>query len=579
MEDKIIGGIDVLVIGGGIAGVAAAIKAKEAGAKEVVILTKGHVGKGGNSAFGAGVMHVVHPKETDDDKKDRLWRLARAQGFLADQLMLQDHLEDTLSFIPELESYGVEFEKTSSGEIERHAGRGAHPVIMFHGHQMMNSVMKAARKIGVRFINHVMLTDFLTHGNSVVGALGLDYRSGDFYQLEAKAVVLATGSTWYKGIMVGHRDDTGDGYMAAFRAGVTLSGAESNDQISHAMPARFDIGPGLNMYQGLGGKLINAKGERFMEKYIPTLKEKAGLRNLMYAFILEVKQGNGPVYFDFTHFTPNDIDRMRRVIPIPVRMFESAGLLVNNRFIAPVEWMLCPPTGRPGLVVNRDFETSHEGLFACGEAAAVWAVVTGLASAGTSGARAGKNAAKYAKEADEPKPEGDQVRELKNATFAPLERANGIEADQILLATQENIIPYDIVLLQKQDRMERALRNIEYVRDNYQPLVKAYDPHYLRTALEACNMLGVAEIHLRTCLYRKESRVSIREDYPFTDDGNWLKRIEVVKADGDMRISTKDVPISDYPFQVEQKRELHYIFKRAERLEILETSEGQVKWA
>jgi succinate dehydrogenase/fumarate reductase flavoprotein subunit len=484
-----------------------------------------------------------------------------------------------LHFIPELESYGVEFEKTVSGDLERHDGRGAHPVIMFHGHQMMNSVMKAARKVGIKFVNHVMFTDFLTNEDSVIGAVGFNYRNGEFHQLEAKATILATGSTWYKGIMVGHRDNSGDGYIGALRAGVTMSGAESNDQISHAMPARFDIGPGLNMFQGLGGKLINAKGERFMEKYVPGLKERAGLRNLMYAFIFEIQQGNGPIYFDFTHFTPSDVERMRRVIPIPIRMFESAKLLLNNKFVAPIEWMLCPPTGRPGLVVNRDFETSHPGLFACGEAAAVWAVVTGLASAGTSGERAGKKAANYAKMAEEPKPNKAQIEELKKLIFSPLERSSGIEVDQILLSVQENVIPYDILLLQRQDRMERALKNIEYVRDNYQPVVKAHDPHYLRVVHEACNMLSIADIQLRTSIYRKESRVSIREDYPSTDNKEWLKRIEVVRKNGEMKISTTDIPFSDYPFQVDRKKDLHYIFKKAQAAKICSISEGEVKWA
>jgi succinate dehydrogenase/fumarate reductase flavoprotein subunit len=579
MEHHILKEIDVLVIGGGIAGAIAAIKAKEAGAKQVVIMTKGHVGKGGNSAFAAGVMHAVHPRERDEEKRDRLWRLARAQGFLADQMMLQDHLEDTLSLIPDLESYGVEFEKTATGEIEQHEGRGAHPVIMFHGHQLMNTVMKAARKQGIKFLNHVMFTDFLTKNDSVIGAVGFNFRTGDFYQLEAKATVLATGSTWYKGLMVGHKDDTGDGYMGSFRAGVTLGGAESNDQISHAMPARFDIGPGLNMFQGLGGKLINGKGERFMEKYVPNLKERAGLRNLMYAFILEIEQGNGPIYFDFTHFTPHDIERMRRVIPIPLRMFESARLLVNDRFVALVEWMLCPPIGRPGLVVNRDFETSHQGLFACGEAAATWAVVTGMASAGTSGARAGKHAAQYAKEAEEPKPDDGQIEELKRAIFEPLQRSLGVEVDPILLAIQENVIPFHILLWQKQERMEKALKNIQYVRDNYQPIIKAHDPHYLRIAHEACNMLKVAEIHLRTSMYRKESRVSIREDYPFTDNEGWLKRLQVRRRNGDMAISAVDVPISEYPFQVDRKKQLHYMIEKAQNLDLLELSEGGFKWA
>ena len=96
MGDTItIDNIDVLVIGGGIAGAFAAIKAKEAGAKNVIQVDKGHIGKSGNSAFGAGVMHVLLPGQKEEDLADRLRRLARAQGYLVQQDLLQDHLEQS----------------------------------------------------------------------------------------------------------------------------------------------------------------------------------------------------------------------------------------------------------------------------------------------------------------------------------------------------------------------------------------------------------------------------------------------------------------------------------------------------
>ena len=84
--------IDVLVIGGGIAATFAAIKAKEAGARRVVQVDKGTVGKTGNSCFAAGVIHVCFP---EDDLDDRLMRLTRAEGFLAQQDLIQDHLQDS----------------------------------------------------------------------------------------------------------------------------------------------------------------------------------------------------------------------------------------------------------------------------------------------------------------------------------------------------------------------------------------------------------------------------------------------------------------------------------------------------
>lgn len=573
---EVISDIDVLVIGGGIAGCFAAIKAKEAGAGKVVQIDKGHTGKSGNSAFGAGVMHVLLPDETDDDLADRLKRLVRAQGYIVQQDLFLDHLHQTWGIVEDCVKSGVEFERTAEGNIEPHPGRGARDIIMFHGPQMMHALMKTAAKMGVKQVNRVMVTDLLTSNENVVGAVGFNIRDGRFLVLKAKATILATGSTWYKGLLPAHRDCTGDGYSVAYRAGAILRGAENNDQISHAMPALYDIGPGLNMFQGLGGKWLNAKGERFMEKYNPALRDRAGLRNIMYAFTLEIKQGNGPLFMDMTHFTPDQVQRMRKVIPLPTRMFERAGIIKGDRIVQKVEWMLCAPTGRPGVMVNREFEASMPGLYACGEAASSSAVVTGLSSAATSGATAGRNAAQFAVAASEPVVSKEQVDTFRQRVFAPLKRKDGYLPEQIILAMQENVIPYDILLLRKKDRMESALRNIEYTRDNYLPEVKAYDFHFLKNAHEAANILFVAEVQLKTSLLRTESRVGVREDYPYTDNENWLKFIELKYDNGAMAMSTRPVP--DYPLKVEKGKELHYIWRLAEKLNIVAIEKGEVKW-
>jgi succinate dehydrogenase/fumarate reductase flavoprotein subunit len=576
---KIIDNIDVLVIGGGIAGTFASIKAKEAGAKKVVQVDKSHVGKSGNSAFGAGVLHVWLPEEGDEGLEDRFRRLSRAQGYLVQQDLIRDHLEQSWEIVKDMEQYGVEFERKEGGEIESHAGRGAHPIIMFHGPQMMDSLMRASLRKGVQHVNRVMVTDLVNVNGKIAGAVGFNTQTGDFHVFKSKSTVIATGSTWYKGLLPGHRDDTGDGYGMAFRAGATLWGSENNDQISHAMPARFDIGPGLNMFQGLGGKWINRNGERFMEKYNPSLMERAGLRNIMYGFILEIKQGNGPIEMDMTHFTTAQIERMRKVIPLPTLQFERAGLIAQNRFVKPVEWMLCPPTGRPGLAVNRSFETSLEGLYACGEAASSAAVVTGLASAATSGAVAAKTAAEYAKSSSISEISNEVLHDLQQRTLGPLEKLHGVEPDLLVVSIQENVIPYDIVLLRNEERLTNALENLEFLRDNYLNEMKAYDPHYLRKVHEAHNMLFTAEAQLKTCLLRKESRVGLREDYPFTDNENWFKWITITNAAGTMEMGTAEVPIGTYPMKVEHVSELHYIWQLAQSLGIMHIEGGKVVWA
>lgn len=570
--------IDVLVIGGGLSGTYAAMKAKEGEANKVVQLDKGHVGKSGNSCFGAGVMHVFFPEQ--DDLEDRVRRLARSLGYVAQQDLIQGYLEDSFKILMEMDKLGVDFVKTAEGEIERRPGRGYYPVVMFRGFQLMDVMGKVARKRGVEQLNKTMITGLLTKDGRAVGAVGFNLLEGDFYVFESKATVLATGSTWYKGLLPGQRDCTGDGYAVAYRAGAVLSGAENNDMLANLMPARYDIGPGMNKFVGEGGIFLNSKSERFMEKYNPHLKERAGLRILTAAFCMEAKQGHTPIYMDMTHFGPEQVRRLKEVLPLAMKMFERAGIVEGDRFVKLVEWMPCAPVARPGLVVNRMFETSLPGVYACGEAAAPQAVVTGLASAATSGAEAGKYAAQYAaKGGARVSPDPGQVVELQEYTFQPLGRQDGIEPDQVLLALQEAVIPYDVLLLRDGERMSTSIQEVEDIRDNQVPLVAAYDPHYLRMAHEAQNLTLVAEFQLRAALLRTESRTALREDYPYMDNEEWLKWILVEKDGGEMKLTAEPVPIEKYPIQVDRGKVLHHLWQKGQEHRIVSIEGGKVKWA
>ena len=568
--------IDVLVVGGGLAGVFASIKAKESGARRVVQVDKGSVGKSGNSCFAAGVMHIYFPQE--DDLEDRVKRLTRSLGYIAQQDMIQTHLEDSFNILQEMEKLGADFLKTQDGKFERRPGRGHYPIVMFRGPQMMESMKNASITKGVEHFNKIMITDLLLRDGRVVGAVGFNIQNGDFYIFEAKATVLATGSTFYKGLLPGHRDCTGDGYAAAYRAGAELSGADNNDMLTNLMPCRYDIGPGMNKFVGEGGRFLNTKHQRFMEKYNPTLKERAGLGILTSSFCMEAKQGNTPIYMDMTHFTPEQVRRLREVLPLVMRMFERVGMVKNDKFTQLIEWMPCPPVARPGLVVNHRFETTLPGLYACGEAASPQAVVTGLASAATSGVRAGISAAEFTKMVSTLKADKDQISRLKEYVFQPLNRKEGVEPDQILLSLQEAVIPYDALLLRNEERMKEALKEVEEIKYHQIPLLHAYDPHYLRMAHETQNLVTVGEIHLKTALLRNESRIALREDFPYTDNVNWLKWIKVKRRGEDMDIFLEEVPIERYPIKVERKKFLHHLWKLAQDQGIIHIKEDKVIW-
>jgi len=574
-ENTRINDIDVLVIGGGLAAAFAAIKAKENGAQRVVQVCKGRTGCSGNSAFAASVMHVCFP---EDDLDDRLRRLTRSLACIAQQDLIRDHLEESYSLLKDMDRFGCGFLKNEKGAFLRATARGAYPTVVFRGHQMMRAMRRAEEDRGVELVDGVMVTDLLTREGRIVGAVGFSVEKGDFFVFEAKTTILATGSTWYKGLLPGHRDDTGDGFGMAFRAGVVLSGGEVNDQLTNLFPRRFDLGPGMNLWVGEGGVFVNRKGEAFMEKYNPRLKDRAGLAKLTIAFCMEARRGLAPIFMDMRHIPPEGVRRLKEALIIPMKMFERAGLEAGDRILDLVEWSPAAPVGRAAPVVNRRFETSMPGLYACGEAACPDAVVTGLAGAATSGAKAGQSAAAFIREVDPAVPEPDQIAALKERTLAPLKTERGTDPEHLLLAIQEAVIPYEILLIRHGKRMSKALARIETLRDSEAPFLFACDSHYLRSVHEVLNLLTTAEIQLRAALFRKDSRTGIREDYPFEDNINWLKFVRARKGAEGVEIFAEDVPIGRYPIPVARKQEPAYLWQMGIDAGVVRIEGGEVKW-
>lgn len=570
--------IDVLVIGGGIAGTMAAIKAREAGAKNVVEVDKSRVGKSGNSCFAAGVIHVYFPGL--EDFNDRLRRTCRCLGYIAQQDLQQDYLENIIPLVDEMDSWGVKFVRTADGKLERRPGRGFYPIISFYGFQLMDQMAKTVLKKGTKHINRMMITGLLTRDGAVTGAVGFDARTGEFHIFRSKATVLATGSTFYKGLCPGQDDISGDGYWMAYHAGAQLSGAEnSGDQVTNFFPRTYDIGPGMNKWVGEGGLLVNRKGEVFMEKWNPKLKTQSSLRLMCAGFCFEARLGNTPIYMDFKNLTPENVARLRASLPLSTKAFERVGVIQGDKFVKPVEWSPMGPAARPGCTVNRDMATSLAGLYCCGEALAPQAATQGLGPAITSAARAGKSAALFAKGSSATQePNAGQVQELRESTFRPMHRKDGIEPDQVLLALQEVIMPYDVLLLREESRMQKALEAVQDIRDNQVPLLYAYDPHYLRMANEVRSMVLVAEMQLKAAITRKESRTILREDYPDEDNVNWLKFINLKKDGDEMKFYTEDIPIEKYPLKVERKKTLHHSWALAEKYGIIKIEGGKVKW-
>lgn len=581
MENRnIVHEADVLVIGGGAAGCWAAIKARQFGASTVIQVDKGKVGRSGTSPNAAGILSVFYPEEDDYDRVFR--EIIDDSEYLIDQDRLRYHLETIWGLMMEMDSWGtVEMERTPNGKLQRFPGRARVPNMMFHGSQMMSALAKEVRKGGAKQINRVMITDLLTNNGRVVGAVGFDTSTADWHVFKAKVTILAAGCSMYKAGHPGSRGGGGAAYALPYRAGADVTGLELSSYAIHKC-ASYDFAPAGQMFQGLGVKFWNANGERFMERYEPVLKERAPVDRISPYFGAEVKQGKGPIYLDLTHCTPEEVQMLRRVVPTRMKMYEKVGWVKNDRFTRTMEWVAGPFDARGGPSVDARYETCLPGLFACGDnilQAGDGGGQRALVGAFTSAARAGQCAAEVAKEVGEVKVKDDGAKEFKDKVFRLMKRKEGIEPDSVLLAVQQTVTPYEVFMFRDEERMGKALKEIESIRDNLVPLLFAYDPHYLRMALEARDLATVAEIQLRASIFRKESRIgAIREDYPYTDNIEWLKLVSVKQEKSKMTVFTQELPFDRYPIKPPRKRSLNLRWQRLKDAELINIREEKVVW-
>jgi succinate dehydrogenase/fumarate reductase flavoprotein subunit len=540
---------DVMVIGGGLAGAFAAIKAKESGTERVMLISKGKLGKDGISTFAAGVFQPAFP-EDDKEALSRLYASGNAWGGgLWDEEWLNVYLNESFERVLDMDRWGVEWEETPDGKLERLEGRWKLPMALFKGPQMMEAVAQKVLQTRIHVVGHTMITDLLTEKGKwdgpVVGAIGFDVRTATPRLFKVKAAILAAGGCGFKGRYVGHSAQTGDACAMAYRAGAELGRFEIGD-ILHMTPTTMDI-QGLNMYVGLGGKFINSCGERFMLDYDPEFGDSASMARIAEASAMEVRAGRGPIYLDMTHFDESRVRKLKVVLPMPAKIMEQTRVIVDDHFVKKLEWapvFFGTIASGGGVTANTKCETSVAGLYACGDAMArPKHFPKALSGAAVTGSRAGIFAAEYARRAPRTKPDRSQIQQLRASLFRPLVRKGGIQADHVILGIQEVLFPYEITVISRGDRLEKAIRELERLSDEEIPLIRASDAHSLRLAHEVRNMALVAEMYLRSRLLRQESRDGcLREDYPCTDNINWLKWITLKERDGKMRLGTQDVP-------------------------------------
>jgi len=540
---------DVLIIGGGIAGLFAGIKAGES-VERVTIVDKGPIGYTSQCYWAAGSMQVYYP-ESDIDT------LVKEVVYFHDGLCEQDLIEsiykEILDRVRDFERLGIEFYEpggkfTTTRGLEHIRKVSPYPRIA-GGEKLIHALFKEASKSGVQFINNIFMAGILKEGGTAVGAVGFDRRSGRFYVFKAGAVIIATGQCSFRGHYADQYFLTGDGMVMALKAGAELKNMEFST---------LWLGPPSFGWEGVAGvfpygaRMLNAKGEKFMDRYSPTLKDDIDFGFLARAMVIEAREGRGPFYVDCDLMKPEHKTFLKPDtgwMALNISKLHEVGInpLDEKWELMPFFWTV------QGVKADIECRTAVPGLFVGGRVKSVDPGLTmgawGLASSAVLGYRVGENAAKYAGEHGPSQINQDEVRIFKDDLYAHLGRI-GIKPGEVELEIQKAVFPSDVSILKNEASLKRALSRIENIRDELLPRMDARDIHYLAESIEVENMTLIAEAMLRTSLMRTESRAAhYREDYPSRDDENWMKWILVGYDDGKLSLRTEPLPLDRYKFK------------------------------
>jgi succinate dehydrogenase / fumarate reductase flavoprotein subunit len=543
---------DVLVVGGGIGGLTAAIKAKEQPV-DVLIVDKGSVGWSGKAPKGGGIVLVLMPGADLD--KFAEYHVKKIGHYLNDQELLYKMASATYPVLMELEKWGVKPMRDAEGKLELAKWGADLPwSIGAVDLDMLLPLRARARKLGVKTVDKVAVIELLRQGQRVVGAVGFNVFDGRFYIIKAKATILASGGCNYY-IKRMWSSGGGEGIAAAYRAGAQMRNAEFGNFYDLIRVATMDVGGGQE-------NIINAKGENIFQKYVHEPQCDIAVETLL-GIDKEIREGRGPIYTD-----PSRMASARRSLgwKRPYSDGWRARLAAKTAKYAPAEKVEITAGLTAELApikVDHDMKTTLDGLWAIGDTSyggSGWAGAvpapparirsSGLVNAYLAAFRGGPPAARYAAQAAAPRVSTAQVQELKERIFAPMQRKRGLDPWDAIHAIQDVVYPMKYNLRRSKDRMEEGLAKIEAVR-NRLPELFAEEPRVLVKCHEAKSFALGAEMTFKAALMRTESRGwHFREDYPQQDDKNWLKWI-IVKQDsaGKMALSTEPIPINKYKFK------------------------------
>jgi succinate dehydrogenase/fumarate reductase flavoprotein subunit len=537
---------DVLVIGGSIAGCFAAIRAREQGL-DVAIVDKAYAGKSG-AGFAAGMGYMVFNPEWGLDL-DACMKAINIKGeYINNREWTELVFRDSWARYQDLLSWGAEFPVEEDTLLVKDFLPFG--IVRIKRRKITPLLRSQAVKSGVKIMDRVMVSDLLKQDGKVIGAIGFPMDSEELYIFKAKATVLSAGYNSFKPVGAEICSLTGDGEAMAYRVGAEITCKEFPDVGNY----------GMNPYPAWrGGRGSRACFRYYTDAYGQEVKTHHQYESdLTLEFAMHA--GRGPILWDLDSATPEEVDRMRkRMQHSDARESERIGFDPGHcgKFLQAGGGAAGAPNAQTAGVwpVNTKCATVVPGLYVAGECCGTRylgayhpAPGFGLTGSSVTGSRAGLGAAEYAQQAEQMVIRDKELSELKHITYAPMECKGGFSPRWVTQVLQNTMIPYFILHIKHEKRLQAALTIVEFLRDHLVPKLVARDNHELRLAHEAKNMVLNAEMILRCSLLRTESRGQhYREDYPRRDDPAWLAWVKLHDEQGQMKLEKVPVPREWWP--------------------------------
>ena len=565
---------DALVIGAGGAGMRAAIELSDQ--VRTAVISKLYPTRSHTGAAQGGVCAALGNTE-EDHPEWHAFDTVKGGDYLVDQPAAMLMTEEAVDAVYELERWGLPFNRTPDGRIDQRrfgghtAEHGERPVRRAcyaadrTGHMILQTLYQQCVKRDVRFFNEFYCLDLLRDAEGAAsGVVAYELATGELHVFRARSIVFATGGYGRMFSVTSNAHAlTGDGPAVVWRRGVPL---EDMEMYQFHPTGLAKLGVLLSeAARGEGGIVLNRDGERFMERYAPTIKDLAPRDMVSRAIYQEIKEGRGGgpngdwAFLDIRHLDPALIEEKLPDITEFARVYLKVEPTKEPVPIQPTAHYAMGgiPTDIDGRVVAGPEETPIPGLYAAGECACV--SVHGANRLGTNslldivvfGRRAGVDAARHAKEAplgDLPDRPTEQTLSMLNAV---LERTEGDIGADIRKELQDSMFDLAFVV-----RSEESLSKMQEIlgglRERFDRVAigdkgALYNTDLMET-VELGYLLDCAEALVVSARARTESRGGhYRDDHPLRDDANWLKHTLAYRADdGSISLDFKPVKMGPY---------------------------------